>query len=150
MTATKTTRSPRITAMDGLIVYRSRPMRYARAERFAHLIENNRRFSGASVEKCRKGGQFFVAYLPASQGRRDVMFETVQEAQVQRALIQRDGYCYELRADGSCTIESPRGDSYEVDAQGGCDCPQARYRLKGTGIACKHAVMVALLIAERS
>jgi hypothetical protein len=49
--------------------------------------------------------------------------------------------------DGGVEILGSRGEWYHTTADA-CTCPQFAHRLKGTGVACKHQVALALWRAE--
>jgi hypothetical protein len=128
-------------------------MPLSRAESFARCLAANGAFRDVSVlESGRTKNQevkWFVNYTPASVEKHRAILQASQDARAARAATER--FEFHLSDCGRyhyCL--TTQGEVYETTTAH-CDCPDAHYRLRGTGLVCKHSLALeAHLSAEAS
>ena len=125
------------------VVYRTRCLPLEAAGRFARCLAANAQYTGVEIAESKRAkgeARWFVSYLPSRGERVEEMVAREQDKRELRALrqeftfVQDQGFVW-CHSHGS-------GECYEVTAHS-CTCADFHYRLKGTGIACKHILALA-------
>lgn len=129
------------------LVYRTKLMQEPQADRFARCLRANPLFGEVTVEtsaKAKSDRRFFVAFVPTSAERVDVMRAAVQDARTERALAEGSEYLWfrdSYAGRPFLWLLSASGEVYEVSACGRtCGCPDFHYRCREQGLKCKHLV----------
>ena len=126
--------------------YRTKLMSLEKAGRFARCLGTNRRFTEVSIEaseRAKSEAKYFVRYLPKSETRQLQMLEGQQQAREARAEAQGVNYLFVLDEGGRFfwCHNLASGEVYETTEET-CDCPDFHYRCRGSGLHCKHVVML--------
>jgi len=144
---------------SGTIVWQSRLIRSEkRARSYAAMLQANRHYSGAEVVPSAKTLGFRVRFLPSAEDRRLAMYEALSSIQFARAVAQVDEYAVGIVSDTASVVTGPtqvrkgiapyRVTQDAATGQVSCTCPHFVHRLAGSGVVCKHAVVVAMRRAE--
>jgi hypothetical protein len=135
---------------NGTISYRTKCLTIDAAGRFAKCLGANARFTDITIENSlrAKGPRaWFVRFAPSNPDRVQDLLDRAQTARARRACEQEFTFCLDKDAGRPffwCWSHSS-GEVYET-TEHSCNCPDAEFRLKGTGLRCKH--QLALLNAE--
>src|SRR5262245_56314459 len=126
----------------GRLSFRTRCLTLVRAAAFAKCLGGNPRFEAVEIieSKRAKGeARWIVRYLPTSAERVQAMRDRQQEPRTLRGQSEEFTFCADPDAPFYHVLSHRSGEVYEVSAHG-CSCPDAHYRLTGTGLRCKHGV----------
>lgn len=145
-----------LTTAAGIVTKRTRPMTEARAKAFAKCLAGNRHFADATVHRMSAGSKrFYVCYLPSNPERADDVFAAFIQLQAERAAAEMHLYDfkrYEGQGGGWLVKSLPDADmhrsTYHVTADGECNCPHYKYRLRKAAAPCKHIIAVASCCSE--
>jgi predicted nucleic acid-binding Zn finger protein len=107
---------------------------------FARCLHNNDRFEAVEVCQSKKApGKWFVTFRPSNPARQQAILDRQQDARAQRAaegdflFIEDRGFVW--------VVNQETGGCYAVDAHS-CSCPDHLYRLRDSGVECKHRLAV--------
>jgi hypothetical protein len=131
--------------------YRTKLMERQRAEQFAKCLEANPLFTSVTVEESRRSpGRYLVSFQPANAERRVDMLVREQRSREARARAEGAGYVFCLDTDAGRPFfwcVSTSGEVYETTVES-CSCPDHHYRLRGTGLSCKHQLALSAGLGE--
>lgn len=133
-----------MTTMAGVPGYRSLGMSAAQAEIVRVAMSFMPGVQG--VEIVAQRGQHYVCWLPADEKEQQEIWQSLFAKELEKATGERGQYQFYPCGDGGCVIfsipEKPgeMPPSYLVKPDGSCDCPQFTYRLRESGLMCKHAL----------
>jgi hypothetical protein len=132
-----------IVAQNG-VFHRTKLLTLAAAAAFARCLGGNSRFTSVSIEESKRAKsekRWMVLFQPSNASRQEAMVDRQQDARARRACEQPFTFCLDKDAGRPffwCHSHTS-GEVYEVGANAECcSCPDATYRLRGTGLRCKH------------
>jgi SWIM zinc finger len=134
----------------GRLTFRTRLMEIEKAARFAKCLQANARFTGVEIQTSRRATseiRYFVTFLPSNPERIQAMLESQQATRAERAESQVFTFCADLDHPFYFCHSAASGEVYETTARS-CSCPDAHYRLNGTGLLCKHSIALRHVIAR--
>lgn len=125
--------------IHGTCCHRTKSLPLPQAASFARCLRANGRFENVGLQESRSPGKFYVTFLPSSEERQIDLILAQTNARQERAETEGRSYCFVEDPDSTAFVHclSTSGEVYSVSPFS-CDCPDAAYRLKGSGIFCKH------------
>jgi len=130
--------------MESVSHHRTKCLTIDAAGRFAKCLMANSRFTDITIENSprAKGDRaWFVRFAPSNPDRLQDLLDHHQDARARRACEQAFTFCLDKDAGRPffwCHSHQS-GEVYEV-TEHSCNCPDAEFRLKGTGLLCKHSL----------
>jgi hypothetical protein len=129
------------------LTFRTLCLTLNRAAAFARCLSGNPRFDEVEIiesKRARGENRWIVRYLPRNPDRQQAMLDRQQDARTERGHSEAFTFVADCDHPFYHCLSHASGEVYGVSAHG-CDCGDAYYRLRGTGLRCKH--QVALLLA---